>query len=181
MQPPRRGLDPRLFRSARNVNSTWWHWAVNALAASPAVSRKNRSRILRTAGIQVGSALIESGCFFFSDQVELGDWSLINHRCYFDSRDRIVVGERVRVAMEVMLCTSGHELGTETKRAGDYTSAPIAVGDGAWLGTRTLVLPGVTIGAGCVVAAGAVVAEDLEPHGLYAGVPARRIRDLPAG
>jgi maltose O-acetyltransferase len=173
-----RGLDPRLIRSARNVNSTWWHWAVNVVAASPALDRRNRARILSRAGIGVGQALIESGCFFFGDRVSIGDWSWVNHRCYFDSRDQITIGTKCSLGMEVMLCTSTHHLGDATKRAGAYTSSPITVGDGTWIGTRALILPGVTVGPGCIVAGGAVVAEDLEPNGLYAGTPARRVRDL---
>lgn len=50
--------------------------------------------------------------------------------------------------------------------------------DGCWLGGNVTVLPGVTIGRGCVIAAGAVVTKSCDPNGLYAGVPARRIRDL---
>lgn len=181
MSSTRRRLDPREFSRQRNVNSAWWHWLVNVAAASPAVARPLRSRLLERAGIDVGQALVESGCFFFGDRVQLGDWAWINHRCYFDSRDEIVVGARCSLAMEVMLCTSTHAIGAADHRGGSYESAPIAVGDGTWIGARAMVLPGVTIGAGCVVGAGAVVTGDLEPHGVYAGVPARRIRDLPPG
>jgi maltose O-acetyltransferase len=178
MSPEPRGLDPRLFKSARNVNSTWWHWVVNVAAASPVLDRRTRARILSRAGVGVGQALVESGCFFFGDRVTIGDWSWINHRCYFDSRDQITIGTQCSLGMEVMLCTSTHLHGDATKRAGTYTSSPIQVGDGTWIGTRAVILPGVSVGAGCVVAAGAVVAEDAEPNGLYAGIPARRIRDL---
>jgi maltose O-acetyltransferase len=170
-------LDPRGF-SRRNVDSIWWHWLVNRIAASPAFDRSSRARLLRRAGIELGSALVDSGCFFFGADVCLGEASLINHRCYFDSRDRIEVGSHCSLAMEVMLCTSTHELGDRVKRAGPYTTGPIAIGEGTWIGARAIVLPNVTIGPGCVIAAGAVVAEDAEPHGLYAGVPARRVRDL---
>ncbi|WP_447643573.1 acyltransferase [Nocardioides zeae] len=52
------------------------------------------------------------------------------------------------------------------------------IGNGAWIGARALILPGVSVSEGCVIAAGAVVNRNTEPHGLYAGVPARRIRDL---
>ena len=52
------------------------------------------------------------------------------------------------------------------------------IGDGSWLGQNVSVIAGVTIGAGCMIAAGAVVVSDCEPNGLYAGVPARRIKNL---
>jgi maltose O-acetyltransferase len=156
----------------------WWHWLVNGIAASPAIDQRIRGRILRRAGIDAGKALVESGCFFFGADVHLGDYAWINHGCYFDARDRITIGSRCSIAMEVMFCTSTHEHGDESKRAGTYRTAPVSVGDGTWIGTRTVLLPGATIGAGCVVAAGSVVRNELEPNGLYAGNPAARIRDL---
>jgi acetyltransferase-like isoleucine patch superfamily enzyme len=78
-----------------------------------------------------------------------------------------------------MLLTTGHDLGPHEQRAGELTAAPIVVGDGAWIGARSVVLPGITVGPGAVVAAGSVVTTDCEPDGLYAGVPAVRKRELP--
>jgi acetyltransferase-like isoleucine patch superfamily enzyme len=109
----------------------------------------------------------------------IGDHSMINHGCHFDTRAHIELGEAVGIASEVMLCTSTHDLGPSEKRWGAYKTAPITVGRGTWLGIRAVVLPGVTIGEGVMVAAGAVVIGDLEPNGVYAGIPAKRIRDLP--
>ena len=100
------------------------------------------------------------------------------HRCYFDTRGPIAIGRSCDLGMEVMFCSSSHRAGPRSKRAGEYFHAPIVVGDGTWIGSRALILPGVTIGEGCIVAAGAVVTEDCAPDGLYAGVPARRVRDL---
>ncbi len=170
-----------LLGEHRNVNSTRWHWAANVVAASPALGRAQRARILRRCGIGVRTAIVEPGCWFFGSDVDLGEWSFVNHRCYFDSRDTITLGAQVALAPEVMLATSGHlPTGGPENRRGPYTSGPIHVGAGSWLGTRVTVLGGLTIGEGCIVAAGAVVTKDLDPNGLYGGVPARRLRDLEA-
>ena len=177
MVSTRERLDPRGFRR-RNVDSAWWHWLVNGMAASPALSREARLRLLRRGGIEVRRAIVESGCFFFSADVSIGEWALINHGCYLDSRDHISIGDQCSLAMQVMLCTSTHDLGNALKRAGRYRTGPVVVGGGTWIGARAIVLPGVTIGPGCVIAAGSVVAEDTEPNGMYAGVPARRVREL---
>jgi maltose O-acetyltransferase len=59
------------------------------------------------------------------------------------------------------------------------TCSPVRIGSGCWLGAGVIIVPGVEVGAGCVIAAGAVVASDLPANGLYGGVPARRIDDLP--
>jgi maltose O-acetyltransferase len=164
-----------------NVNAWSWHLRVNVLAASHRLGPPRRGQLLRAAGVGVSEdATIQAGCFFFGADAAIGAGSWIGHRCYFDTRSHIEIGDRCDLGMEVMLCTSGHRVGPADRRAGDYVAEPIIVGDGSWLGTRAVVLGGVTIAQGCVVAAGAVVVSDCEPHGLYAGVPARRLRDLTA-
>jgi maltose O-acetyltransferase len=173
----RQRLDPRAF-DVRRIDSAWWHWLVNCVAASPALDRRTRLRLLRLGGVQVNNAIVEGGCFFFGADIAIGDHTMINHGCHFDTRAHIEIGPATAIASEVMLCTSTHDIGPEHKRWGDYRAAPITVGAGAWLGVRAVVLPGVTIGEGAVVAAGAVVTRDLEPNGVYAGIPAKRIRDL---
>jgi maltose O-acetyltransferase len=160
-----------------------WNAAVNIVGASPALNERQRARLLRRAGLAVDpTARIQQGVYFFGAAVEIGPRSWINHGCYFDCRDRIVIGKDCDLGMEVMLCTSSHAVGAVSRRAGRYFTAPVVICDGCWLGSRATVLPGVTVGAGCIVAAGAVVREDCSPSGLYAGVPARRVRDLePSG
>jgi acetyltransferase-like isoleucine patch superfamily enzyme len=69
-------------------------------------------------------------------------------------------------------------MGPPDRRVGAYIEAPIVIEDGVWVGSRATVLAGVTVGRGCTIAAGAVVREDCAPNGFYAGIPARRVRDL---
>jgi maltose O-acetyltransferase len=71
-----------------------------------------------------------------------------------------------------------HEMGPSASRCGRLVAAPIEVGDGVWLASRVTILPGVAVGKGAVVAAGAVVTHDVAPDTLVAGVPARFVRDL---
>ncbi|WP_425269614.1 DapH/DapD/GlmU-related protein [Gordonia alkanivorans] len=80
--------------------------------------------------------------------------------------------------MDVLFVTDTHELGPHSRRAGENKSAPIKVGNGVWIGARAVILPGISIGDGVVIASGAVVAADCENDGLYAGVPARRIKTI---
>lgn len=54
----------------------------------------------------------------------------------------------------------------------------IIVESGCWIGANVTILPGVTIGHGCIVGAGSLVTKDCMPNGLYVGSPAKRIRDL---
>jgi acetyltransferase-like isoleucine patch superfamily enzyme len=129
--------------------------------------------------MDVQRSYVMPGCHFYSDRVSIGAQSWINRGCHFDSHEQITIGDNVDVGMEVMFCTSSHRAGPPTKRAGEYVGAPIVIGDGTWIGTRASILPGVTVAEGCVIAAGSVVVKDCASHGFYAGVPAKRIRDLP--
>jgi len=55
-------------------------------------------------------------------------------------------------------------------------ASEVRIGDRCWLGARAMILPGVTVGEGTIIGAGAVVNKDCEPGAVYAGVPARRVR-----
>ncbi len=152
---------------------------MNSVLASRLVPRRHRARLLRRTGLEVGDALISADVFVGSPRVTIGDRTFVNEQVLLDALAPITLGDDVSLAHRVAILTSTHEPGPATARAGELTAAPVTVEDGCWLGAGATVLPGVTIGRGCVVAAGAVVAEDCAPHGLYAGVPARRRRDLP--
>ncbi len=104
---------------------------------------------------------------------------MMNAGCLIENGSKIVLGDRVYIGPRSMLLTESHILGQSTQRAGALTSQEIRIEDGSWLGAQVCVLPGVVIGSGCVIAAGSVVTRSCAPNGLYAGVPARRIRDLP--
>ena len=163
-----------------NVNSFRWNLLVNHVAAQHWIGLDRRRALLRRAGMRLApDAHVQYGNYFFGSDVEIGAASYINHGCYFDSRGPIRIGERVGVSMQVMLCTSNHEPGDATRRDGPFMAEPIVIGNGVWIGVRATILAGVTIGDGCMIAGGAVVHRDCEPNGLYGGVPAKRIRDLP--
>jgi maltose O-acetyltransferase len=159
---------------------------VNTLLASIVVPSGVRVSALRALGVRIGEGThIRPRCFMANTDIanlaniSIGAKTFVNSKCFFECQDTIAIGARVSLAMDVLLCTAGHDIGSAQERAGSSFRAPIVIGDGCWLGARATVLPGVSIGEGCVIAAGALVTGDCEPNGLYAGVPARRVRDLP--
>jgi acetyltransferase-like isoleucine patch superfamily enzyme len=152
----------------------------NSLLSSVVVPVAVRVRLLRLCGMRIGArAQVRGHCYVMSPaEITLGADAFVNTGCYLESLAPITIGARTLLAMQVLLCTTSHEIGGPDLRAGESFRAPIAIGEGCWLGARCTVLPGVTIGDGCVIAAGALVTEDCAPNGLYVGVPARRVKDL---
>lgn len=91
--------------------------------------------------------------------------------CY--TVDAITIGENATVSQGVKLCTASHDITSKTM---ELTTAPITVGANAWVAGWAIVLPGVTIGEGAVIAAGAVVTKDVEPWTVVGGNPAKEIK-----
>jgi len=153
---------------------------VNVLSANYLMPNRLRARLLRACGNSLGAGTtVKSRCTIAGDvPIRVGSDCFISYRCVFDARAPIVIGDRVNVANGVTILTSTHEIGERIKRASTPLRQPVSIGEGCWLGSGVTVLPGVSVGEGCVVAAGAVVAGDCAADGLYAGVPARRVRDL---
>ena len=156
-----------------------WHFFINFLASSVATPRPLRYFYYRLFKMDIQTPSIQFGSFFAGPNIKIGKHSFVNTRCFFDNGlAAIEIGSGCEIAMEVMFCTATHKIGSEHLRSGSLMGLPIKVENGCWIGARATILPGVTIKSGCVVAAGAVVARNCEPNGLYAGVPARRIKDL---
>ena len=112
-------------------------------------------------------------------RLHIGESCWFNDGCHLDLSSTIHIGNRVSFGHQVLLMTSTHEIGSFTRRAGALVTSPIHIGDGAWLGTRSTIFPGITIGDGAVVAAGAIVIKDVLPNTVVGGVPAKIIRSLP--
>jgi maltose O-acetyltransferase len=152
---------------------------INGLAGSALLPRRFRAPLLRRLGLDVGrGCAIQPGSWFGGTRIRIGDSAFINYGCFFDNTAPITLGANVVVAMQVLFCTSTHELGPPGRRAGRVVGQPIEVGDGCWIGAGARILPGVTIETGSVVAAGAVVTKDVPANTLVAGVPARPVRSL---
>jgi maltose O-acetyltransferase len=127
-----------------------------------------------------GSAHICSSVKFRTYPIHIGARTHIGPGCTFygSNGTLIFVGKDCDFAPEVILITGTHAIGSHDRRAGVGQGLPIEIGDGCWIGTRVIILPGVTIGAGSIIAAGAVVTQSVAPDSLYAGIPAVLKRKL---
>jgi acetyltransferase-like isoleucine patch superfamily enzyme len=117
---------------------------------------------------------------FYSDyglNITVGQAVFIGYECAFTGHAAIDIADRVMIAHKVNLITAGHPVEPD-KRKAYITAEPITVEANVWIGAAATILPGVTIGADSVVAAGAVVTHDVPPATVVAGVPATVIRQL---
>lgn len=109
----------------------------------------------------------------------LGSNSVINQHCRLDNRGGITIGSNVSISADTIILTADHDP-QSPEFAG--RSKPVVIKDRVFIGTRAMILPGVGIGEGAVVAAGSVVTRDVPAYTIVAGVPAAHIgerrRDL---
>lgn len=142
------------------------------------VGNRVRTNILRAAGFKIGKGTVFAGAPVLSGgrhsqkRLLIGKNCYISIECYFDLAAAITIGDRAAIGPRSTLITAAHQHGSAIYRAGTLSSAQINICDGAWLGANVLVLPGVTVGSGAIVAAGSVVTRDIPPNTLAAGVPA---------
>ena len=150
------------------------------LIASRLIPIRVRAHLYRLVGIPIGQGTgIQSDVFIDGPALRIGSGCFINRFCKFDAVGAdITVGDNVFMGFNVLVITSTHEHGTHDLRASHTTHSPVTIGRGSWIGANATILPGVTIGDGCVIAAGSVVTADTKPDMLYAGVPAIPKRKL---
>lgn len=139
-----------------------------------------RITLYRLCGVQIGAHTdIFPGTVIRPGRITIGSGCFINNGCILDPGTALIsIGDRVAIAPRVILVGNSHEIGRPSSRAGKMVSADIRIGDGCWLGTNVIVMPGVTIASGCIIGAGSVVTRDTVPDGVYVGSPARRVRTL---
>jgi maltose O-acetyltransferase len=117
---------------------------------------------------------VQMGCRFLNGRkVHLGDRNVINFGCLFDGRHyQIKTGNDVSIGPEASILTLGHDPQSAefADRGGD-----VIIGDRVWIAYRAIILPGVTLGDGVVVGAGAVVSRSVDPYCIVAGNPAKVI------
>jgi acetyltransferase-like isoleucine patch superfamily enzyme len=129
-----------------------------------------------------GSAIDESATVFtplyinYGKNTTIGKNVFINFDCVFLDLGGIIIEDDVLIAPKVSLLTEGHPIEAENRQS--LTVAPIQIKKNAWIGANATILPGVTIGANAVVAAGSVVRKDVPDNTVVGGIPAKIIKNI---
>src|SRR3990172_9039272 len=133
-----------------------------------------RNFVYRLSGIKIGkgSTIHMWANFFQPKNIQIGEDSIIGDHVFLDGRALLTIGNHVDIASSVSIYNSEHDFESEDFHA---SVEPVKIGDYCFIGPRVIILPGVKVGKGAVVAAGAVVTKDIEPFHIVGGVPAKVI------
>lgn len=137
-----------------------------------------RALMSRLTGREIGPGFRLFPPFYtdFGKNIHIGRDVFINSCCHFQDQGGIFIGDGVLIGHSVVLATINHDLEPEMNRKNHYK--PIHIGNHVWIGSNVTILPGVTVGDWAVVAAGAVVTQDVPPLTVVGGVPARVIKTI---
>lgn len=116
---------------------------------------------------------------FYTDcgkNIHVGENVFINTGCTMQDQGGVYIGDGALIGHHAMIATLNHDF--NPSKRGSLHPAPVHIGKRAWLGANVTVLPGVTIGDGAIVAAGAVVTKDVPANTIAAGVPARIVKPI---
>ena len=116
---------------------------------------------------------------FYTDcgrNIHVGRNVFINSGCHFQDQGGIYIDDGALIGHNVVLATLNHGQLPENRH--DLLPSPIYIGKNVWIGASAVVLPGVRIGDGAIVAAGAVVTKDVPPNTVVGGVPARQLKSV---
>lgn len=133
-----------------------------------------RRAVLRAFGSRVGAGcrIDPAARIWLPANLHLGDYVAIGAGADIYCVAPITLGSKVAISQRAFLCCASHDISRLDR---PLTRAPITVADHAWIAAEAMVLPGVRIGEGAVVAARAVLRHDAEPWSIHAGNPAQRV------
>ena len=133
-----------------------------------------RNLFLRLAGVKIGKhSFIHMGVrFYYPHGVRIGQGTVVGDHAFLDGRAPLKIGNHVDIASQVLIYNSEHDINSE-----DFEPiyGEVEIEDYVFIGPRATILPGVKIGKGAIVAAGAVVTKDIPEFAIVVGVPAQVI------
>jgi maltose O-acetyltransferase len=145
-------------------------------AGSVLVPQVIRTLLYRVSGMrQVRSYNIRPRQVLDNSNLCIGDRAAVNQACFFEGKGLIALGDDCRIGPQTTFITSLHMRLPDGTLEAESTYREIHVGPRAWIGARSVILPGAIIEEDCVIAAGSVVRGQCDAGLTYGGVPARRI------
>ena len=166
-------------RLREDLRLAWGQQVFSAIGGAVWMPRTGRRLIYQAGGASMQSA--PGARFVFIGQprnLTVGRCTYMNVGVFVEAIAPVRIGDDCALGMEVMILTSHHPIDRRGSWDPIAHGRPVTIGDRVWIGARALLLPGASVESNVVVAAGAVVSGHCHSRGLYAGVPARRIRSF---
>lgn len=154
-------LDFKLLVVNRSGWCPFWFW---------------RKFIYQLAGLKIGKgSKIHVFCRFFEPKnIEIGEDTIIGEFSFLDGRAKLKIGNHTDIASQVLIYNSEHDINDPEFKA---IEEPVEIDDYVFIGPRAIIQPGIKIGRGAIIAAGAVVTKDVSPGKVVGGVPAKVIAE----
>ena len=140
-----------------------------------------KAALLRWSGVQVGKNIrfCSSAAVHGRGELVIGDETWIGHQVLIVCNSRVQIGSCVDIGPRASIGTGTHEVDASGPHsAGKGISGDVSIGDGTWVCSAVVILPGVSVGSKAVLAAGAVVTKDVAEKTIVGGVPARFIKNV---
>jgi len=149
-------------------------------AGSLVIGKQNSFGCPVSARLGKGEILIQAR--HPNSEIVIGEGNEFNNNVAIVSNERITIGDRCRIGDQVAIMDCDfHEIAPETRNRTHGLTAPVTIGNNVWLGSRVMILKGVTIGDNSVIGAMSVVNKSIPANCIAAGFPARVVRSLDCG
>src|SRR3990167_1956603 len=158
---------------AKNIWLDFWLYILNELAYNIPI-HSIRKFFYRISGMKIGkNSYVHMWSRFYNPEgIQIGEGTIIGDHAFLDGRAPLKIGNHVDIASQVLIYNSEHDI---TSAGFDPIEEPVEIDDYVFIGPRATILPGVKIGKGAIVAAGAVVTKDVPDFAIVGGVPAQVI------
>lgn len=163
------------------MNRVWKKIAlyiINHFLSGTHAFRIKRKLLNSIGGVHIGIDSKVVGPIYIYGSLNVGDNTWIGHDFRAEGNGLVTIGNRCDIAPLVTCFTGGHKIGCHDRRAGEGLTKEISIGDGCWIGGQSVLIQGVKVGDGVVVAAGAVVNKSVDADLLIGGVPASILKHL---
>ncbi len=133
-------------------------------------------RLLRAFGAKIGKGLVIKNNVIIKSPwyLTVGDNCWLGEACWIDNLDRVIIGNNVCISQGALLLTGNHDY---TVPSMPYRNGQIVVRDGAWIGAKATVCPGVVVNENAILTVGSIATKNMETNGIYQGNPAVKIRE----
>jgi putative colanic acid biosynthesis acetyltransferase WcaF len=161
----------------RRTTRILWHLLGQRILRSQLVtSYRLKTTLLRLFGAKVGEGVvIKPGVRVkYPWRLEMGDHVWIGEDAWIDNLENVTISSHVCLSQGVYLCTGNHDW---QKTTFDYRLGAITIGEGAWIGAKSLVAPGVRVSEYAILTAGSVATRPLAASRIYTGNPAVYVKD----